>query len=451
MNDLLEKANKLGIKIPAITAEEINEQIKPVLKKMEEAGVMLDCEALNSLDVKLSDKLKVIEAEIYEKAGRELNIGSPIQMADLLFNELKLPSEGLRRTKSGVSTAAQELKKIEDCHPIIPLMLEQRELSKLISTYLKPLPLLVDENSRLHTTYGLETSTGRLTSSEPNLQNIPIRGTFGGEIRAAFVATEGMKLIAADYSQIELRVVACMAKDTAMIEAFEQGEDIHSRTAAEIFNVKQKDVTPDQRRKAKAVNFGIVYGQTPYGLSQALNIPVDEAAKYIKTYFEVHKGIKNYINEMIEKAHSDGYVETIFGTRRYLPNIASHIRYISEAEERMAINMPVQGTAAEILKLAMIKLDRELSSLNTKYEARNTKQIQNSNLKNSEIVSGFDIRVSDLAHMLLTVHDEIVVEVPSSEAKQVAQIVKDAMEGVVKLCVPIEVSLGIGDNWAEAK
>lgn len=448
-----EVVEKLGIQIPQITAEEINEQIKPVLTKMEDAGICIDCEALRSLDERLTDKLRAIEVKIHEKAGHDFNIGSPVQMADLLFKELKLPSEGLKRTKSGVSTAAQELKKIESSHPIIPLILEQRELAKLVSTYLKPLPLLVDENSRLHTTYGLETSTGRLTSSEPNLQNIPIRGAYGSEVRSAFVASHGMKLIAADYSQIELRVVACMAKDTAMIEAFLQGEDIHSRTAAEIFGVPQSEVNSDQRRKAKAVNFGIVYGQTPYGLSQALSIPVEEAAEYIKKYFEVHTGIKSYINEMIEKAHSDGYVETVFGTRRYLPNINSHIRYIAEAEERMAINMPVQGTAAEILKLAMIELDRKLSSIN--YQVSNNGQVKkgsSNSLKLKSLNDHCNLTLDSCgARMLLTVHDEIVVEAPETEAEKVAEIVKETMENAVKLCVPIEVSLGIGDNWGSAK
>ncbi|MFA6963232.1 MAG: DNA polymerase [Patescibacteria group bacterium] len=418
MNELLAKAEKLGVTIPQITAEEINEQVKPVLKKMEQVGIEIDCKVLNDLAEKLAHRITRLKSKIYELVGHEFNIDSPIQMAEVLFGELKLPTAGLKRTKSGVSTAAAELKKIENESPIIALILEHRELAKLISTYLKPLPLLVDINSRLHTTYGLETSTGRLTSSEPNLQNIPIRGTYGAEIRASFVASYGMKLIAADYSQIELRVVACLAKDAAMIEAFHGGVDIHTRTAAEIFNVKPSEVTPDQRRKAKAVNFGIVYGQTPYGLSQSLSIPVEEASNYIKRYFEVHTGIKNYINEMIDRAHNDGFVETIFGTKRYLPEINSRVHYIAEAEERMAINMPVQGTAAELLKLAMIELDRKLS-------------------KGSR--------------MLLTVHDELVVEAPREDAESVAKIVKETMENVVKLCVPVTVEVGIGDNWSSAK
>jgi len=419
MNELLEKAEKLGIKIPPISSEKINEDIKPVLRKMEQVGIRIDCNVLHRLDQKLSKRLEELKQAIFKLAGHEFNVDSPSQMADVLFDELKLPVEGLKKTKTGISTAASELKKIENEPEIIKLILEHRELSKLISTYLRPLPLLVDEQDRLHTTYGMETTTGRLTSSEPNLQNIPIRGIYGLEIRSAFIASKGMKLVAADYSQIELRVVACLAQDRAMIESFKKGEDIHTRTASEIFDVPIKKVTKEMRRKAKAVNFGIVYGQTPYGLSQALGIDVQKAAEYIMHYFNVHKGIKDYINEMIVKAHTDGYVETLFGTKRYLPEINSKIRFIAEGEERMAINTPVQGTAAEILKLAMIELDKRLAKTG--------------------------------ARMLLTVHDEIVVEAAEKEAEKVGRIVKEVMESVVTLCVPVEAEAGAGKNWAEAK
>ena len=410
-----------SIIVPKITSEEIDIQVKPVLKKMEKNGIKLDCEALKNLGLKLGKKLADLEDRILELAGLDFNVNSPTQLADVLFHELKLPQDDLKKTKTGVSTAASELKKIEQSHPIIPLILEQRELSKLISTYLKPLPVLVDEDDRIHTTYGMETTTGRLTSSEPNLQNIPIKGKYGNEIRAAFIASDGYRLVSADYSQVELRIVACLADDRAMIKAFESNEDIHTRTASEIFDIETTEVTPGQRRIAKAVNFGIVYGQTPFGLSQTLVIETSKAAEYIMRYFDIHKGIKDYINKMIEKAHADGYVETIFGMRRYLPNINSRIRYIAEGEERMAINTPVQGTAAELLKLAMINLDQKLS-----------KDYPN-------------------ARMLLTVHDEIVVEAPANEAKKVAEIVKATMEGVIKLCIPIEASVGIGGNWSETK
>lgn len=425
MTDLQYKAEKMGITIPEITFEEINEQIKPVLRKMEKAGIRINVAYIKDLDQKLSSRLKELELKIYKATGIEFNIGSPIQMADVLFDQMKLSTAGLKKTKSGVSTAASELKKIEDSHPVIKLILEHRELSKLISTYLRPLPLLVDEDDRLHTTYGMETSTGRLTSSEPNLQNIPIRGTYGAEIRNSFVAKPGMKLIAADYSQIELRIVACLAPDKLMIESFQRGDDIHAKTASEIFHVPLNKVTKEQRRVAKAVNFGIVYGQTSYGLSQALDIDPADAGKYIKEYFESYSGITKYINYMIDSAHKNGYVETLFGMKRYLPEINSNNRYIVESEERMAINTPVQGTASEILKLAMIELDLKLE------------EISNQSGKT--------------ARMLLTVHDELVIEASTEIADQVATVTKDTMENVIKICVPIEVSVGIGDTWDEAK
>lgn len=424
MNEFIKKAENLGIKIPHISSDEINDAVKPVLRKMEKTGIKINVSVFKKLEINLSLDLDKLIIQIHTLAGHDFNISSPSQMAVVLFEELKLPTEGLKKSQSGFSTAANELKKIESKHKIIPLILEYREISKLISTYLKPLPLLVDENSRLHTTYGLETSTGRINSNEPNLQNIPIRGKYGEKIRGAFVAEKGMKLISADYSQIELRVVACLAQDQAMMESFKNGEDIHARTAAEIFDVTQNKVTPDQRRKAKAVNFGIVYGQTPYGLSQALSISIDEAALYIKNYFDIHTGIKNYINEMIEMGHGKGYVETLFGTRRYLPNLKSHLRFLVEADERIAINSPVQGTAAEILKLAMIELDKQLSS---KSKVESSKQPQ----------------------LLLTVHDELVVEAPSKDAKEIADLVKETMENVVSLCVPIEANVEIGDNWSK--
>lgn len=433
MNEILEKANKLGMKIPAITSEEIDEAVKPVLREMEKNGIKLDVKVFGKLEKNLASELDKLVRSIHTLAGRDFNVASPSQLADVLFDELKLPTNNLKKTKDGFSTAASELKKIEDQHKIISLILEYREIAKLISTYLKPLPLLVDENSRLHTTYGMETSTGRLNSSEPNLQNIPIRGKYGEKIRSAFVADKGMKLISADYSQIELRVVACLAQDRAMIESFKNGDDIHTQTAAEIFGISLSKVTSDQRRKAKAVNFGIVYGQTPYGLSQSLAIPIDEAALYIKNYFDIHTGIKNYVNKMITMGHDKGYVETLFGTRRYLPNLKSHIRYIAEAEERIAINSPVQGTAAEILKLAMIELDKRLS---TEYRVPSTKGAATS--------SGLGTRDSQL---LLTVHDELVVEAPAKHADEIAKLVKEVMESVVTLCVPIEANVSIGDNW----
>lgn len=410
-----------SIILPKISAEEIDKQVEPVLRTMEKVGIKVDIGKMKKLSKKLDVRVSKLQKSIIKSAGEEFNLDSPIQLSEILFEKLKLPVKDLKRTKGGISTAASELKKIAKENKIIAPILEYRELKKLLTTYLKPLPFLVDKNMRLHTTYGQDTSTGRLTSSEPNLQNIPIKGVLGPEIRSAFVAEKGFKLISADYSQIELRVVACLAEDKEMIRAFHSKQDIHSHTASELFNININKITHDQRRIAKTVNFGVLYGMSPYGLSQALNIEQEIAARYILHYFEIHKGIKAYCERMVEMARENGYVETLFGFKRELPNINSPYRVTSESEERMAINTPVQGTAAEILKLAMIALDRKLKS--NKLQAR----------------------------LLLTVHDELVVEAPEQDAKKVAELVKETMEKVIKLCVPIEVDIGIGNNWAECK
>ena len=417
-----------SIILPKITAKEIDKQVEPVLRTMEKIGIKVDISRMQKLSKKLDLKTSKLEKLVYKLAHEEFNLDSPIQLSEVLFKKLNLPTKDLKKTKGGTSTAALELRKIGDKHKIIAPILEYRELKKLLTTYLKPLPFLVDKNSRLHTTYGQDTSTGRLTSSEPNLQNIPIKGSLGPEIRSAFIAEKGFKLISADYSQIELRVVACLAEDGEMIESFHSKQDIHSHTASELFNININKVTHDQRRVAKTVNFGVLYGMSPYGLSQALGIEQEVAARYILHYFEIHKGIKAYCERMVGTAREKGYVETLFGFKRELPNINSPYRAVSESEERMAINTPVQGTAAEILKLAMIELHRKL-------------QPQTSNLKPQKYG----------ARLLLTVHDELVVEAPEKEVKEVAKIVKETMESVLKLCVPIEVDVGIGDNWAECK
>lgn len=412
-----------GIGLPKITSSEIDKQIVPVLRRMEEAGIKLDVPFINNMAGEIEGKLLAIEKKIYMLAGLDFNINSPAQMAEVLFDKLKLPAADLKKTKTGISTAAFELKKLESKHKIIKPILEYRELSKLQTTYLKPLPTLVDEHDRLHTHYGQDTSTGRITSSEPNLQNIPIKGEWGGEIRRAFITDEGNLLIAADYSQIELRVVACLADDTAMKKAFFDGEDIHTRTASEIFNVAVNKATRAQRNIAKTVNFAVLYGQSPYGLAQTLGIDQHDAAEYIKRYFTIHAGIKSYVEGIVDKAHRLGYVETLFGFKRPLPDINSSYRAVAEAQERMAINTPVQGTAAEILKLAMIKLDKELSK------------------------SDYFGQVK----MLLTVHDEIVIEAPKKIAADVAKLVLDVMGQVINLCVPLKAEVGTGKNWAEAK
>ena len=419
MKNILAKAERLGCIIPHKKWSDIDRQLKPVLRKMEKTGIKLDVASLGKLSKRLTTKANKLESEIQKLAGKKFNVSSPSQLADILFKKLKLPVDDIKRNKSGISTGASELLKLRKEHKIVDKILEYRELSKLLSTYLAPLPKLVDENSRLHTHFGEDTRTGRLSSLNPNLQNIPIKGQFGPEIRRAFISEPGHKLISADYSQIELRVVACLAQDKVMLKAFHDGIDIHAKTASEIFDTPVGKITHDQRRVAKTVNFGVLYGISPYGLSQTLGIKQEEAAKYIMQYFKIHYGIKKYCEDQIALAKKHGYVETLFGFRRELPDIKSENRNIYEAAQRMAINTPVQGTAAEVLKLAMIELHKKLSKKS--------------------------------ANLILTVHDELVVEVPEKEAIATAKLMRDIMEGEVKLSVPVEVEVGIGNNWDEAK
>lgn len=419
MKNILARAEKLGCIIPHKKWSDIDRELSPVLRAMEKTGIKIDTKLLKQLGKKLEVRSKKLEKEIQKIAGKEFNVSSPSQLSEILFEKLKLPTADLKRNKSGISTGASELLKLRDKHDIIPSILEYREISKLLSTYLEPLPKLVDQNSRLHTHFGEDTRTSRLTSSEPNLQNIPIKGKFGPEIRAAFIAEKGCKLISADYSQIELRVVACLAQDKVMLKAFKDGIDVHAKTASEIFNLPVSKIDHDKRRIAKTVNFGVLYGISPYGLSQTLGVPQEKAAEYIMRYFDIHSGIKSYCQEQVGLAKKSGYVETLFGFRRQLPDINSENRNLVEGAQRMAINTPVQGTAAEILKLAMIELHKKLPA--------------------------------ESAKLILTIHDELIVEVKTGQAKKVAKIMREIMENEVKLCVPVEVEVGIGSNWDETK
>ncbi len=390
---------------------------------MELQGIKIDLGFLAEMSKKLKAELKKIEQRIYDLAGGEFNINSPLQLKGVLFEKLKISTQGLGRTKTGVSTAADQLEKMKDSHPIIPLISQQRELSKLLSTYIDALPLLVNaQTGRVHTSYNQAVAaTGRLSSSDPNLQNIPIRTELGAEIRKAFIADRGHRLLSADYSQIELRIIASMADDQAMIAAFRKGEDIHARTAANINGVPLDKVTHQMRRAAKAVNFGIIYGLGYVGLSQGEGITRQEAKEFIEKYFAIHTNIRKWLDNTKKLAHDQGYVATMFGRRRYFPEINSSNGMLAASAERQAINAPIQGTAADIMKLAMIKVYQELS------------------------------KVSPKSHLLLQVHDELVVEVPMDEVEKVSKFLKQAMEDVVKLKVPVVVEVGVGKNWGEAK
>lgn len=403
--------------------EEIEMPLALVLAAMEINGIKIDEGRLAALGKITAKKISHLEKKIHQSAGLKFNINSTQQLREVLFDKLAIPSWGISKNKTGLSTGADELAKLKGQHPIIELIQEYRELTKLSTTYIQALPKLINEKTgRLHTSFNQTVAaTGRLSSTEPNLQNIPIRTELGREIRRAFVAEKGCKLLALDYSQIELRVAAHLSGDKKMIEAFKLGEDIHTATAAAINQLEPAEVTPELRREAKAINFGILYGQGPHGLSQAADIPYVRAKEFIDKYFLVYRGVKKFIDRTIELARERGYVETLLGRRRFLPEINSSVLQIRKAAERVAVNTPIQGTGADIIKIAMIKISQKF---NLTPEAR-------------------DIR------MLLQVHDELVFEVRDDLVKKIAGEIKGIMENVVKLKAPLTVDASAGDNWAE--
>ncbi|MEW6422975.1 MAG: DNA polymerase, partial [Deinococcota bacterium] len=359
--------------------------------------------------------------EIHRLAGREFAIRSRDQLEAVLYDELGLASGKKTKLTGKRSTAVSALEPLRNEHPIIPALLEYRELEKLRGTYLDPLPNLVNPRTgRLHTTFSQTTAaTGRLSSLNPNLQNIPIRSELGREIRKGFIADEGYCLISADYSQIELRLLAAIADDPLMQQAFREGADIHRRTAAQVLGLAEDAITPNQRRAAKTVNFGVLYGMSAHRLSNELSIPYAEAAQFIDVYFSTYPGIRRYIERTLDFGREHGYVETLYGRRRYVPELKSQNRAIREAGERLAYNMPIQGTAADIIKIAMVRLAGELEALG--------------------------------ARLLLQVHDELLIEAPLAQADQVAALTREVMENAAHLSVPLAVEVGIGPNWYDTK
>ncbi len=394
-----------------------------VLSRMERHGIRIAPEQLKLLSVRMDSELQRLSTDIYELAGRPFNINSPQQLGKVLFEDLNLPAPVKYGKGKVISTAADVLETLAVDHEIARKVLDYRQLSKLKGTYVDALPLLIDPaTGRLHTTFNQTgAATGRLSSSNPNLQNIPIRTELGREIRAAFVPREGWRIVVADYSQIELRLLAHMSHDAVLVEAFRKGEDIHTRTASEVFRTPPLMVTPDMRRAAKAVNFGIVYGQTPFGLAASINIDRKEAELYIRAYFELYAGVKKWIAKTIDEVRQSGVALTLHGRRRPIPDMHSRNPNARSFAERIAVNTPLQGTAADLIKLAMIRIDRELTA------------------------RGLQTR------MLLQVHDELLFESPPGEAEAVAEMVKREMEGVSKLDVPLVVDVGIGENWRDAK
>ncbi len=401
--------------------EEIDLPLVPVLTRMEQAGVAIDRAALNTMSKRLEGEIDAKAKEVYECCGSEFNINSPKQLGDVLFNKLNLPKPVKYGKGRTISTAVDVLEGLAANHQAPKLVLEYRQLSKLKSTYVDALPALLNRTSgRLHTTFDQTgTATGRLSSANPNLQNIPIRTELGREIRAAFTAAPGCLLLAADYSQIELRLLAHFSKDPLLVEAFRRGDDIHTLTASQVFGVPPLMVTPDHRRQAKVVNFGIVYGLSAFGLSQNLGIETSEAKKFIAAYFEKYRGVRAFIDRTLEETRREGCVKTLFGRVRPIPDINSKNFNLRGFAERTAVNTPLQGTAADLIKLAMLRIDAAI--LERKLRSR----------------------------MTLQVHDELVFEVPEDEIDPMRSLVREQMESVYLLAVPLMVEIGVGRNWRD--
>ncbi len=416
LHQRMEDAASLGL------FDDVETPLVDVLARIESRGMALDVEHLERMSEEFAGRLDQLMGEIHELAGREFNINSPPQLRQILFDDLGLPTRGVKKGKTGYSTDVDVLTRLSAEHPLPAKILDYRALSKLKSTYVDALPAAVNpETGRLHTTlHQTVAATGRLSSSDPNLQNIPIRGDEGKRVREAFVAPEGRVLVAADYSQIELRVLAHLSGDPVLRQAFVDGEDIHTRTAAEVFDVMPGTVSSDMRRAAKVINFGILYGMGPQRLARDLDISMAEARKYIDNYFDRYAKVREFMDTVLEAARVDGYVSTILGRRRPVPELTSGQRGVVQAAERIATNTPIQGSAADIIKVAMVEVDRALAE------------------------GGVD------AFMVLQVHDELLVESAAADQEKVSAILEDKMTGAVELAVPLVVDLGVGASWAEA-
>ncbi len=393
--------------------------LAPVIVRMQRNGVALDTELLRQMSQSLRGKLLKLEGEVYDCVGHSFNINSTQQLGLVLYDELKLPRA--RKTKSGYSTEASILEGLRGTHPVVELILGYRQLMKLNSTYVNALPALINPGTgRVHTSFNQTgTTTGRLSSSDPNLQNIPIRGELGRQVRHAFIACPGASLVSGDYSQIDLRVLAHLSQDAGLLNAFARDEDIHAVTASLVFGVDPSEVTPEMRRIAKTVNFGVIYGMSGYGLEQATELSRGEAAEFIASYFEKHPGVKDFIDSTKRQVRELGYVQTLLGRRRFIPEIDSPNRQVREAAERMAINMPVQGTSADIIKIAMVNLQQEMDrrGLNTK--------------------------------LILQVHDELIFDVPQEEIEAMRGLIEELMPHALELSVPLKVDIKVGRNWGE--
>lgn len=402
---------------------EVEQPLIKILREMQERGVLVDVDYLKKLSKEYHGMLKELETKIWQMAGEEFNINSPQQLSKIIFEKLGLKAKGMRKTSTGAqSTNISELNKLQGMHPIIDEIISYRELAKLVSTYIDNIPELVDKNNRLHTVFNQTgTTTGRLSSKNPNLQNLPKKTDLGTNVRKAIIADKGFKLVSFDYSQIELRVAAIVSGDKKMIKFFKEGKDIHAAVAAEVFGVKESEVTPEMRRRAKVINFGIVYGMGVNALKQNLNCSREEAQKFYDDYFAEFEGMASYIREAKEVAHKTGYTATLLGRRRYFPQINSPLEYVAKEAERMAVNAPLQGMAADLIKMAMAKVDDMLSREGLKDEAR----------------------------MLLQIHDELMFEVKEGIVDKITPAIAGEMEGVYPCEVPLVVNVSVGNNWKD--
>jgi DNA-directed DNA polymerase len=402
-------------------AHEMDFPLIAILARMEHQGIRLDAGVLDAMNTKLTREIADIQAQVHDMVGYEFNVSSPMQLSEALFTKLQLPTVGIKKGRTGYSTGQKELDKLRGQHPIVELVERYRELAKLQNTYVTTLPQQADERGYVHTTFNQDVvATGRLSSTDPNLQNIPIRTALGRHIRDAFVPADGNMFVNADYSQFELRLAAVMAGEQSMIDDFNSDTDIHAKTAAEVYGVPLDDVTPAQRRRAKVVNFGVLYGMGQHGLAAAAHMSYAEAQHFIDEYYRMHPNLKAYMENTIQKAHDDGFVETLFGRRRWTPDVKSSNFAVRNAAERAAANMPIQGTEADLMKLAMIKVQQLLD------------------------------RDYPKARQILQIHDSILVECPRTETKAIAALLVDAMEQVYpKLGVRLRVDVKIGVHWGD--
>lgn len=426
-DNLDEAEKKLMAEVKKLGLEKVYDEIElplvPIIDEAEKRGILVDKKYLDKLSKEFHEKLSELEKKIYQEAGKEFNINSPKQLGGILFDDLKISVKGLRKTAGGArSTKESELIKMKDGHAIIPFILEYREYQKLLSTYVDNIPKMTDEAGRLHTHLNQAgTTTGRMSSSDPNLQNIPVREGNGERIRNAFVAEAGHKLAAFDYSQIEMRILAELSGDKDLIHIFKSGQDIHSGVASRVFGVPEGEVTKEMRRKAKVINFGIIYGMGVNALKTNLNTTREEAQKFYDNYFATFPTIREYFDNVVSGAYKLGYTETLFGRRRYFPELKSQLPFLRAGAERMAMNAPLQGTAADLVKLAIIKANDELAKK----------------------------KMLDKVHLLLQIHDELMFEIEDGAVKEAGKIIEEAMTSVGKMKVPLEVKWGAGERWGE--